>query len=46
MTILNEHIKIINELIDTKKDMVLGDKIADLFVTFGSLDVNMGEVDR
>ena len=28
------------------KEMVLGDKIADLFVTFGSIDVNMGEVDR
>ena len=28
------------------RDMVIGYKIADLFVTFGSVDVNMGEVDR
>ena len=28
------------------RDMVIGYKIADLFVTFGSIDVNMGEVDR
>jgi NADH-quinone oxidoreductase subunit D len=28
------------------RDMVIGYKIADLFETFGSIDVNMGEVDR
>ena len=28
------------------RDMVIGYKLADLFVTFGSIDINMGEVDR
>ena len=28
------------------REMLLGWKIADLMVIFGSLDVNMGEVDR
>ncbi|MEE8442289.1 MAG: NADH-quinone oxidoreductase subunit D [Dehalococcoidia bacterium] len=28
------------------KDMVVGWKLADMVVTFGSIDVNMGEVDR
>ena len=28
------------------KDMLLGWKLADMIVTFGSVDINMGEVDR
>ncbi len=28
------------------REMTIGDKIADLFATFGSIDINMGEVDR
>ena len=28
------------------KDMLLGTLFGDLFVTFGSIDINMGEVDR
>jgi NADH:ubiquinone oxidoreductase subunit D len=28
------------------KDMVVGWKIADLIITFGSLDVVLGEIDR
>jgi len=28
------------------REMLIGDKLADLFVTFGSIDINMGEVDR
>ena len=28
------------------KDMLVGTKLADMIVTFGSVDINMGEVDR
>ncbi|MDY6911724.1 MAG: hypothetical protein SVM79_05140, partial [Chloroflexota bacterium] len=28
------------------RDMVVGDKIADLIITFGSIDICLGEVDR
>ena len=28
------------------REMLIGGKLADLFVTFGSIDINMGEVDR
>jgi NADH-quinone oxidoreductase subunit D len=28
------------------RDMLLGSKLADMIVTFGSMDINMGEVDR
>lgn len=30
----------------TLRDMVIGDKIADLIITFGSIDICMGDVDR
>ena len=28
------------------RDMLIGGQFGDLFVTFGSVDLNMGEVDR
>ena len=28
------------------RDMLIGSKLADMIVTFGSIDINMGEVDR
>ena len=28
------------------RDMLVGSKLADMIVTFGSIDINMGEVDR
>ena len=28
------------------REMLIGWKMADLFVTFGTIDINMGEVDR
>jgi len=30
----------------TLRDMVVGGKIADLIITFGSIDICLGEVDR